>query len=57
MSPSKRVHKELPYPWHARRKRDDLEYSLGYFSTREEAAEVEARFDAEWPSRRGQHGK
>ena len=55
MSPQYRTHKVLPKPWHARRKRDDVEYSLGYYAAREEAEAAEKAFDAEWPSRRGRH--
>lgn len=39
--PSKRSHKKLNKPWHARAKRDDLEYSLGYYATYEEAVKEE----------------
>jgi len=45
--PSKRTHKKLSKPWHARAKRDDLEYSLGYYATWEEAHNAELEF-AEW---------
>lgn len=47
--PSLRTHKVLNKPWHARQKRDDIEYSLGYYATREEAEAVEAEFTAKWP--------
>ena len=45
--PSKRTNKPLAKPWHARVKRDDLEYSLGYYHTWEEAHQAELDF-AEW---------
>ena len=47
MMPSLRTHKKLSKPWHARSKRDGLEYSLGYFETWDEAHEEELNF-AEW---------
>lgn len=36
-------------PWHARRKRDGVEYHLGYFATEGEALAVERSFDTEYP--------
>jgi len=36
-------------PWHARAKRDDLEISLGYYPTREEAEKVERMFARDYP--------
>lgn len=33
-------------PWLARRKRDDVEYFLGYWATEEEARQAERSFDA-----------
>jgi hypothetical protein len=56
MSPTKRTHKPLPKPWHARIRRDYIEYSLGYFETKEEAAAIERAFAADWPSGRGTNG-
>lgn len=50
--PSYRTHKALPKPWQARRKRDDLEYALGYYATREEAVAAEREFDETYPPQR-----
>ena len=36
-------------PWHARAKRDDLEFSLGYYPTKEEAEAAERKFAVEVP--------
>jgi len=36
-------------PWHARAKRDDLEFSLGYFATKEEAETAEKMFARDFP--------
>lgn len=47
--PSFRTKKNLRKPWHARAKRDDLEHSLGYYATREEALEVERQFAIKYP--------
>lgn len=44
-----------PHPYLARRKRNGIEYVIGWFDTREEAEEAERGFDSVWPSRRGQH--
>lgn len=38
-------------PWHARVKRDNIEWSLGYWATREEAIVAEQSFTL--PSRKG----
>ena len=46
--------------WHARAKRQGVEWSLGYYATREEAVEVEESFAEGYPrtiNRRGQHQK
>ena len=53
--PTLRTHKPLPKPWHARQRRDGVEYSLGYFATREEAQAEEDKFVVEWPSGRGKN--
>lgn len=42
------------HPWHARAKRDGLEWSLGYHATKEEAIAAEEEFAKLIPSRR--HG-
>lgn len=36
-------------PWRARRKRDEIEFFLGYFATKEEAEEEEASYDRAYP--------
>jgi hypothetical protein len=51
--PTLRTHKSLRRPWHARRRRNYIEYSLGYYGTREHAADVERIFDALAPSQVG----
>jgi hypothetical protein len=43
-------------PWHARQKRENLEYSLGYFATRDEAKDAETKFNEEWPRRKNGSG-
>lgn len=47
-----RRHNTYNRPWHARRKREGLEYSLGYYPTEAEAVEAEHKFDREWPPAR-----
>ena len=37
------------HPWHARAKRYDIEYHLGFFATREEAIAAEKKFSAHYP--------
>lgn len=37
----------LSKPWHARAKREGLEWSLGYFATKEEAIAAEEHFNNE----------
>jgi len=53
--PSFRSHKYLLKPWHARAKRNRVEYSLGYFMTKEEAMEAERNFENNYPSKKNQH--
>ena len=53
--PSFRSHKYLLKPWHARAKRNRVEYSLGYYTTKEEAIEAELQFAQHYPSKRNQH--
>jgi hypothetical protein len=36
-------------PWHARQKRDGIEFHLGFFATREEAVAAEEAFDLTYP--------
>jgi len=50
--PSLYTSKSLRKPWHARTKRDGLEFSLGYFETYEEALAVEMYFASKYPPRR-----
>jgi len=52
--PTLRSHKKLKKPWHARAKRLDIEYSLGYYATQEEALQVELEFNSEIPGRKNQ---
>lgn len=40
-------------PWLARRRRDGVEYVMGFFTTKEEALEAERGFDSVWPGNRG----
>lgn len=40
-------------PWEARRKRDGIDQSLGFYATRAEAVARELAFDVAIPSRRG----
>ena len=47
--PSFRKHKSLVKPWHARAKRDDIEHSLGYYATRDEAVAAERQFAIDYP--------
>lgn len=42
--PSYRTTKNYTKPWHARAKREGLEWSLGMFVTREEAVAAEKAF-------------
>jgi hypothetical protein len=44
-------------PWHARAKRGITEWSLGYYATREEALEVEEKFNRDNPRRINQLGR
>jgi hypothetical protein len=46
-----------PREWHARAKRDDIDFSLGYYRTREEACEAERAFAERNPQRCRQVGK
>jgi hypothetical protein len=41
--------KHARHPWQARAKRLDIEYGLGYYSTREEAVTAERKFSAHYP--------
>lgn len=44
-------------PWHARQRREGLEWSLGYFSTLEEARAAEKAFERDMPKKHGSTGK
>jgi cell wall assembly regulator SMI1 len=43
-------------PWHARAKREGIEWSLGYYATKEEAQVEEDRFNRAFPRKVNQHG-
>lgn len=43
--------------WHARAKRDGVEFSLGYYVTLDEALRAEERFNQDNPRRCNQRGK
>lgn len=47
--PSYRGTKRGTKKWIARRKRDDIEFFLGYYATQEEATQQEQLFDLDFP--------
>jgi len=52
--PTRRKHKDLMKPWHARVRRNGVETSLGYYYTYDEALIAELEYVEIYPSQRGQ---
>ena len=51
--PTRRKHKDLMKPWHARVRRNGVETSLGYYYTYDEALIAELEYAEIYPSQQG----